>query len=287
LGFIGSHVASRLKELDYEVLQVDLNFKKKVPGVWYGSVSWDCFLKTFVDQELDYIFHFGSPCSVLQFQEDSVYCVQDTLKGFLNVLKLAQYTKAKLLYPSSGNIYGCLIPPYDEDMNAVPNNLYGICKYLCESLSKANDKVDSVALRVFTGYGPGEEGKGNLASVVYLFLSKMRRNESPVIWGDGEQRRDCIYVDDIVEAFIRAMHVKNSPINVASGKDYSYNQIVEKINKVLGKDIKPVYTGKPKNYVDNAVADTTLMKKYLRLHPISLEEGLKKFSGYLDEHSKN
>ncbi len=284
LGFIGSHLVDKLKSLDYEVLEVDENFNIQKPGVDYWNVEWKGFVERYVDKGLDYIFHFGSPCSILQFQENLEYCVQNSIRGFQNVLKLAEYSQAKLIFPSSGNIYGgCLVPPYHEDMSPAPVNIYGVCKFLCETMSRSNTKVDSVGLRIFTGYGKGEEKKGKLASVVYHFLSDINAGKSPVIWGDGEQRRDCIFVDDIVDVAVKCMTVKTPPVvNIATGKDLSYNEIVEKINKVLGTDIKPTYVKKPANYVDNAVADVSLMRKTFGLQPMSLEEGLRKWISQTD-----
>jgi len=104
-----------------------------------------------------------------------------------------------------------------------------------------------------------------------------------VIWGDGTQVRDNVYIDDIVDAAINATRAQVPVVNVGSGRTCSYNQLVDEINKVLGTDIKPTYVSKPANYVDVASADITLMKESLQIEPISLEEGLTKFYGHLQK----
>lgn len=119
--------------------------------------------------------------------------------------------------------------------------------------------------------------KGNLASVVCLFLLDMIKGKPPVIWGDGEQERDCVFIDDIVKSAINAARFEVPEIiNVGSGVKVTYNRIVEAINEVLGKNIKPIYKEKPPNYVDRAVADIELMRKYLKVESTPLEDGLKK-----------
>jgi len=110
----------------------------------------------------------------------------------------------------------------------------------------------------------------------------MIKGKPPVIWGDGEQERDCVFIDDIVKSAINAARFEVPEIiNVGSGVKVTYNRIVEAINEVLGKNIKPIYKEKPPNYVDRAVADIELMRKYLKVESTPLEDGLKKFAEYL------
>ena len=142
--------------------------------------------------------------------------------------------------------------------------------------------IDAVGLRIFTGYGNGEEKKGNLSSVVCLFLLEMMEGIQPVIWGDGEQERDCVFIDDIVISAINAM-ASSLPeiVNIGSGTTVTYNTIVETINEVLNTMIEPIYKDKPQNFVDKAAADISLMRKYLNPNPIPLNQGIKQFVQYL------
>lgn len=280
-GFIGRALSTKLQSIGVEVVGLDIKSGS------HFSVEDKNFLQRFVDYGFDYIFHFGAPCSILQYNKEPEKCMKHTVVGFQNVLDLAKISQAKLIYPSSGNVYGgSNNPPYSEFQDAEPANLYGVGKFICERMA-ISTKVDSTGFRIFTGYGPGEERKRGLASVIYQFLSTMKRHESPVIWGDGEQQRDCLFIDDIVDACIKVMNVDTPKIlNLGTGVCTTYNQMIDVINEVLGYDIVPEYVSKPSKYIDKAVADTKLMQEYVDIRPLSLKEGIKKFSEYLDENNR-
>jgi UDP-glucose 4-epimerase len=278
-GFIGSNLVANLPEFKITALKADLKMDSKF------DVSTPTFLDNYKNQKIDYIFHFGSACSVLQYNKDPVYCVENTLSGFRNVILLAKQKGAKLVYPSSGNVYGRLNPPHRENMWPKPTNLYGVAKLEAENMVKLSG-IDAVGLRIFTGYGFGEEAKGELASVVCHFLLGMMKGQSPVIWGDGKQERDCVFITDVVNAAIGAA-MNNVPdiLNIGSGYTITYNEIIENINEVLGTNIEPKYIEKPQNFVDKAVADITLMRKYLNVKPLSLKQGLEKYKLYLEKRN--
>jgi UDP-glucose 4-epimerase len=279
-GFIGSRLVKTLKNKGYDVLVAD-----KVPNeCWTGDIEDVKFLDFFTEQDIDYIFHFGAPCSVLQFNENPEYCVQNTVKSFQNVVWLAKVSKAKLIYPSSGNVYGNLEPPYKESMTPHPNNLYGVCKYICEGLAGTN----SVGLRIFTGYGPGEEKKGKLSSVVYQFLWDVMNERAPVFWGNGFQMRDCVHIDDIVDIAVGCMNKITPPIlNVGTGVPVTYLEIVNTAEFVCETSVVKKVKEKPKNYVDTAVADITLLKEvFPEYNPKKLLEGIRGFKEYLWTQNK-
>ncbi len=276
-GFIAWHLVRKLKDLKMNILEVDQKLSPDFDVANFG------FPELFANKKIDYVFHFGSPCSVLQFNVDPVYCMENTLSGFANIIEVTKRAQAKLIYPSSGNIYGRLNPPHKEEMKPEPTNLYGVAKVQAENMVKLSG-VNAVGLRIFTGYGFREERKGNLASVLCLFLLDMIKGKPPIIWGDGEQERDCIFIEDIVESAMNAAKFEVPDIiNIGSGVKVTYNKLVEAINEVLEQNIKPIYKEKPKNFVDRAVADVGLMRKYLKVEPTKLKVGLKKFAQYLKE----
>ena len=291
LGFIGRNLCNKLESLGVIVNKVDnMSLGKPKIGdrfIWSGTE--DPRLLPFVlSDNLDYIFHFGSPCSVLQYGEDPVKALKETVLGFKNMLDLAKYTKARLVYPSSGNVYGNIEPPYDERINPNPTNLYGMGKLICEKMAVTSSYNDIVGLRIFTSYGPGEERKKGFSSIPHIFLKEMMEDRKPVIWGNGEQKRDCIYIDDLVECIVKVANHIDPPkiMNVGTGIEHSYNEIVEIINKVLGTEIEPIYkhTSKPLGYVDRAFCDTYCIKKYTEIVPRNLEEGIRKFYSYLSDN---
>ena len=142
--------------------------------------------------------------------------------------------------------------------------------------------VNSIGLRIFAAYGPGEEKKQNLSSVINLFLNDVLKNEIPVIFGDGTQTRDFIYIDDVITAILNSAEISQQGIiNVGSGNSISFNQIIEKIGIHTGKKINPQYVKKELSYVENLQADTQLMKSILNINPISIDSGITKFAKYL------
>lgn len=281
-GFIGQNLVKRLRKMGMDVVCID-KYPKKLCTMKLDVATKD-FIKyiTLQNVEFDYVFHFGSPCSVIQFNQDPFYCIDNTLRGFINVLELTERWNAKLIYPSSGNVYGAHKGLHHELLQPKPINLYGMCKCISELMANRSN-IETIGLRVYAGYGHGEEIKVNVASVIYLFLRDMMKNVSPVIWGDGTQTRDFIHIDDVVNGIVKSMRLNRTHIiNVATGRSHSYNEIIDIINKILDTDILPVYKSKPKNYVDKTRADITLMKKLLGLTPLTLEEGITKFVDYLE-----
>ena len=242
--------------------------------------------KTFekVEENVDVIFHFAAPSSIVLFNKFPEKCYLETVVGCKNVFEFAKERGVeKIVYPSSGSVYGGNPPPHKETIYPKPLNLYGAAKIACESVASSYEPfVKSVGLRIFAGYGPGEERKKDFASVVYLFLNDIMKGKAPIIYGDGNQSRDFIYIDDVVKAIVRAAEIDYTGIiNVGTGVSTSFLQLVEIICEIVGKKIQPIFIEKPMNYVNSLSADTTLMRKLLKIEPITLEEGVKKFYEYL------
>ena len=288
-GFIGQNLVNRLLNEGAYVIAFDNfsygkkeNLSKFVNEIIIGDVANKEDLDKVKD--VDYVFHFGAPSSVILFNRDPVSCFHTTVCGFLNILEWAKKRNIeKLIYPSSGSVYGNTSLPQSEDMLPKPVNLYGVAKLACETLAKNYfNEVPSVGLRIFAGYGPGEEHKKDFASVITLFLRSIMNNQAPVIYGDGTQKRDFVYIDDVINSIIASVKegVKNTIINVGSGKSYSFNEALDILSSILGKSIKAIYVNRPTNYLENTLADITKMKKILKISPLSLEEGLKKYLTY-------
>jgi UDP-glucose 4-epimerase len=287
-GFIGSNLASRLVKEKAEVLVLD-NFsagkKEKIPSdctVIRGNIEDTTVFRQI--EPVDYVFNFGAPSSVILFNAEPTACFQTTVCGFINLLEWAKKVKVKkVVYPSSGSVYGAAPPPQAEVDDVLPMNLYAVAKFACEHIARLYKQIPSIGLRIFAGYGPGEEHKGNFASPVTLFLDMILKDERPLVFGDGNQSRDFVYIDDVVEAIIRAAERDIiGLVNVGSGKTYTFNECIESINLLLGKNISPTYVNKPVNYLERTLADTTKMKKLLNLNPSNLEEGLQKYLAHIN-----
>ena len=152
------------------------------------------------------------------------------------------------------------------------------------------DKIDTTGLRYFSVFGPHEKAKGKYANVVTQFLWKMQDGEQPVIWGDGSQERDFVFVEDVVDANIKASKTKEEldgeVFNIGRNDPVTFNQVVEKLNDALGTDIEAERIENPlDNYVHEHKADNSKARDVLGWTPsYSFEEGLKKTVEYYSEH---
>lgn len=285
-GFIGHHLVKRLTRIGAEVVALD-NFsigKKENLKLFEGEImEADVCERNLIRRikgDIDFILHFGAPSSVILFNRDLVKRFDETVSGFLNIMELAKEKNVeKVVYPSSGSLYGKSTRPQSENMKPQPANLYGVAKLTCEEIARLYQyAVKSVGLRIFAGYGPGEDHKGEIASPVTIFLKAIMKDESPIVYGDGTQSRDFVYIDDVIEAIIKATEKETHQImNVGSGRTYTFNYVIKVINELLGKNVKPRYIHKPLNYLERTQADISLMKNALAIEPLTLEKGLKRY----------
>ena len=289
-GFLGKHLAIKLHD-NNEIIGINLpnkskNLQKELDNITIieGDISESNTLEK-INSDIDLILHFGSPTSVILFKQDPTRHFNNTVNGMKNILEFAKKNSIKkLIYPSSASVYAKNSPPHTENIIPKPSNPYGSAKVECENLAHSyNDTVNSIGLRIFAVYGPGEETKQNLSSVINLFLGDVKNSRKPVIFGDGTQTRDFIYVDDVISAIINSTELpQQGIINVGSGIPTSFNQVIEKIGNIVEKKIKPVYVKKESNYVEKLQADTKLMESTLKIHPLSIELGISKFAKYLN-----
>jgi nucleoside-diphosphate-sugar epimerase len=270
--------------IDAELAKKKLGFLKDIEII-EGDASiketWDK-----VPKDVEYIFHFAGPSSVTLFNRMPERCYKETVFSMYYVLEFAKKNGIKkVVYPTSGSNYAGNEMPHHERIYVKPRNLYAAAKVACEGLAHSySDYVKSIGLRIFGGYGPGEEWKRDFASPVYLFIKECMEEKAPVIFGDGKQTRDFVFVEDIVKAIVAAAETDYIGIvNVGTGKPTSFNELLVIINKVLGKDIKPTHIPKEKNYVEDLRADTELMKKILNIEPHAFDQGIIKFVEYLKQ----
>ena len=295
-GFIGSNLSKELLDMGAEIYSIDnfsyieKNIAKKKLKVLLNKVKLinaDVSKKETwynVPKDIEYIFHFAGPSSITLFNKNPEKCYLETVFGFYNLLEFAKNSVVeKVIYPSTGSLYAGNKKPHIESVYPKPLNIYASAKLACEGLANAySNSVKSVGLRIFAGYGPGEEWKRDFSSIIHLFIDDIKNDRRPIVFGDGSQTRDFVYIDDIVKSIIRSTERFTGIINVGTGESTSFNKIIEIINKTLNKHIKPQHVDKELNYVENLMADTLKMKRVLQAEPISISEGLAKFIKYLE-----
>lgn len=284
-GFIGRHLVERLQKERARLICVDdLSLGKKTnisEEVLVFDVKSVELFNRLKKEEIDIIYHLGTPCSVIQFNADPVKALHSTIQGFYSMITLASLKGARLIYPSSGTVYGNRVYQKEEAIPS-PINLYGVSKNAVERMV-ALSGLDAIGLRIFAGYGPGEDHKGHLSSAVTLFLNDILNDKRPQIWGNGEQTRDFVYIDDVIECLLRSVGVRKFPIvNVGSGRSASFNKVVRIINRELGKSVEPNYVEKPMLYLEMTRANVDLMKKIFDIEPLGLEKGLQKYISKLE-----
>ena len=293
LGFLGSNISDELEAKNIYFRILDKNKNSKVPKsrldkTIFADVTDKGAMRSLEREGFDLIFHFAAPCSNTQFIKDPL-CLTETVNGMQNVMELARIVGAKVVYPTSGTVYSGQFPQNEEVVLPMPISLYAAGKIMYEYVAdyyKRIYNISSTGLRIFAGYGDREEYKLDLASAITLFLTPMLNGESPVIWGDGTQTRDFVYVKDISNIAVKIALDSKSPrvINVGSGEAHSFNDIVKVINEKLGTEIKPKYVEKPKGYLENTKGDISLARELYGLIPTTLDAGIKKYIEYRKTH---
>ncbi len=288
-GFIGSNVVEYFADNGHEVIAFDnffLGRKDNLSGVKNVKIiNGDIRDRAALDaaaEGCDFIFNEAAASSSPMFRENLRDAVSVNVDGFVNVLDMARKHDCGLIYISTSSIYGNIPGALREDAKVVPPNFYAATKLLNEHLASVYSSeygIRAIGFRYMSVYGRHEESKGIFANLVSQFLWSMKKNEQPVIYGDGSQTRDFVYAKDVARAHMLAIksNVKNEVLNIGAGKATSLNQLVAVLNKLLGKNIQPKYVEVPvKNYIATQLADTKKAEKLIGFRAqFSLEQGIK------------
>lgn len=282
-GFIGSNLVERLVRMGHSVTVFDNLHTGNVKNIEGLSIRFynEPYRKLGeLVPKVDAIFHIGIPSSTPMYRKNP-RLVGEAINDAIDILEYAKAQKCKVVYASSSSIYNGNKLPYREDMPVYVTDYYTECRHAIERVAKLYNilyGIKSVGLRFFSVYGPKEEHKGIYANVVSQFLWAMQKDEPPIIYGDGTQTRDYTHVSDSVEALVLAWKkdFECEIFNVGTGIAYSFNQVIEMLNKLLGKSIKPIYKPNPiSNYVQHTLADITKAERILGFKAkTTLDEGL-------------
>ena len=297
-GFIGSNIAKKLVEQGVETVVLDDLYLGSEDNLSEIRDKIEFIEGSVLDQEkvaeavegCDVIFHQAARSSSPMHKENPAEGARVNVEGFVNVAEAAKEEEVeKIVYASTSSMYGSIKPPHKETQEVTPTNLYTSSKMSRERYAQAysyNNQVQTTGLRYFSVFGPHEKAKGKYANVVTQFLWKMMDGEQPVIWGNGEQERDFVFVEDVARANILAAKRKEDLdgeiINIGRGNPVTFNQVVSKLNNALGKNIEAEHVENPRDkYVKEHCADNTKAKELLGWTPeYSFEEGLEKTVDY-------
>jgi ADP-L-glycero-D-manno-heptose 6-epimerase len=294
-GFIGSNLTLALQEkFPRARLTVVDDFRsgnfKNLVGYRGDFVAQNLatldWREQFGDKKFDAIFHLASITDTTnhnQFEQ-----VHDNVESFRRILKFARPTKTRIIYASSASIYGPAREASVESNGAAPSNIYAFSKAIMDNIAvremKENPDWTIIGLRYFNVYGPREAHKGVPASMVYHLSKQMKGGQRPRIFKHGEQKRDFVYVKDIVEGSVLALEAKESGIyNLGYGQARSFNELVEVLNKSLGTNLRPDYFDNPHVHYQNFTeADLTRVRDALGYQPqFPLERGVADYMNWL------
>ena len=297
-GFIGSNLTLALQEKFPETrLTVIDDFRsgnfKNLVGYRGDFVAHDLatldWREKFGDPAaagFDAIFHLASITDTTN--HDQFEQVHDNVESFRRLLNFARPTKTRVIYASSASTYGAVTQASVESNGAAPANVYSFSKVIMDNIAmrEARDNADwiIIGLRYFNVYGPREAHKGVPASMVYHLAQQMKAGQRPRIFKHGEQKRDFVYVKDVVEGSIRALDAQTSGIyNLGTGEARSFNELVDFLNKCLGTNFRPDYIENPHAHYQNFTqADLTNARSALRYDPrFPLEDGVRDYVKWL------
>lgn len=302
-GFIGSNIAEELVEKDVQVVVLDNlylgtknNLKEIEDQIKFieGSVNDKETVKKAL-KGCDTVFHQAAKSSAPMHNEDPENGAKVNINGFINVVEAAKNEESmeKVVYASTSSMYGSVEPPHREDMGEEPLNLYTATKMSRELYANVYSETTTLqftGLRYFSVFGPHEKAKGKYANIVSQFIWKMLEGKSPVIFGDGTQTRDFTYVKDVARANILAAERKEKTngeyYNIGTGKETSFNEVIEKLQEVLEKEIDAENVENPiENYVARTRADIQKAEQELGFKPqYSFDEGVRKTVEYYKRH---
>ena len=288
-GFIGSNIVLELQK-DNDVAVID-NFLTGTPdnlkGYDGGILDIDISQPFDLDENFDVIIHEAAITDP-RFNDDEEM-VRSNIEGFKNIIKLAKKDKAKLVYASSASLYGNGLIPMKESQKKDILSAYGKSKLEMDKIAERHFKeMHIVGLRYFNVFGQREAHKGRPASMIYHLSNQIKSGKNPRIFKAGQQKRDHIYVKDVVNATIKALDAPSGIYNIGTGIGTTFNDLIKILNEVLKSNKQPEYFEMPydpETYQANTQADTALAEKFLKWKSkYTLKEGIKDYMEWIDEN---
>lgn len=301
-GFLGSHLCDRFIAEGYQVVGMDnlitgdiKNIEHLFPLKNFEFYNHDVSNYVHVAGKLDYILHFASPASPIDYLKIPIQTLKVGSLGTHNLLGLAKEKKARFLIASTSEVYGDpTVHPQPEEywgnVNPVgPRSVYDEAKRFQEAITMAYHTfhgLETRIVRIFNTYGP--RMRLNDGRVLPAFIGQALRGEDLTIFGDGSQTRAFCYVDDLVEGIFRLLMSDYAyPVNIGNPNEITMNDFAQEIIKLTGTSQKIVYQPLPQDDPKQRQPDITKAKAILNWEPkISRQEGLKITYNYFRNFTK-
>jgi UDP-glucose 4-epimerase len=253
-GFIGSHLVEALASRGYRVRVLDdlsSGSLKNLPSNGIELIQGDIREAQVVEravQGTNFVFHLAAMIAPASTLDDPAGCYQTNLLGSMNILRAAQATGTeRVVLASSAAVYGDSAHPVSEDAALRPLTPYAASKLAMEQAAKVySDRygLSTICLRYFNVYGQRQPPESAYAAVIPAFISALLIGETPIIYGDGSQRRDFIYVDDVVRANLLALEptaLAEGVFNVGSGRSVTVMELAEILQQEMQRGAPPSY----------------------------------------------
>jgi len=301
-GFIGSHIVEYWSKQNADVFVLDnlrSGFEKNLNG--FENVTFvegnitDKDVVFSVLENADYVHHLAAMISVPESVENPFDCVSINVNGLLNVLEAsAKHKIKKIVHSSSAAVYGDNpVSPKTVSMKPEPKSPYGITKldgeYYLQSYLE-NFGLQTISLRYFNVFGPRQDPQSQYAAAIPIFVNNALQNKEIIIYGDGEQTRDFIFVKDVVAANVLAATTENvnGTFNVACGSAISINQLVKLVLELTNSKSKIRYEKERAGDIKHSLASIEETKLKLHFQPKhDLMEGLKETINYFIQLFQN
>ena len=290
-GFLGSHLCDRFIAEGMEVLAMDNlitgnmeNLEHLIGHPQFTFYNNDVSNFVHVPGELDYILHFASPASPIDYLKIPIQTLKVSSLGTHNLLGLALSKKARILVASTSEVYGDpLVHPQTEEywgnVNPVgPRGVYDEAKRFMEAMTMAYHTyhgLETRIVRIFNTYGP--RMRLNDGRVLPAFIGQALRGEDLTVFGDGSQTRSFCYVDDLIEGICRLLMSDHAePVNIGNPHEITISEFAEEIMELTGTDQKVVYKELPVNDPMQRKPDISKAKSILGWKPkVMRQDGLK------------
>ena len=297
-GFLGSHLCEYLLDKGHEVICMDnliTGSKQNISGIKSGNFRFvnhnvSEFIK--LDGNLDYILHFASPASPIDYLELPIQTLKVGALGTHNALGLAKAKKAVFLLASTSEVYGDpLVHPQPEEywgnVNPIgPRGVYDEAKRFAEAITMAYHRVHGIntkIVRIFNTYGP--RMRINDGRAIPNFLKQALTGKDLTVYGNGSQTRSFCFVSDLIEGIFRLLiSEQNEPVNIGNPNEMTIQNLADKILQATGSKSKIVQVPLPEDDPKTRQPNITLAKILLDWEPkVSLDEGLEPTLKYFKE----
>ena len=295
-GLLGSHLCERLLAEGHRVTAVDNlltgsrdNLAHLMDRTDFSFVEHDVTRPFEIDGEVDYVLHFASPASPIDYLELPIQTLKVGSLGTHNALGLAKAKRARFLLASTSEVYGDpLIHPQPEtywgNVNPIgPRGVYDEAKRFAEAMAMAYHRVHALEVRIvriFNTYGPRMRLRDG--RVVPNFMSQALLGKPLTVYGDGGQTRSFCYVSDLIDGIYRLLlSDAKTPVNVGNPHEMTILQFAERIKAITGSDSSIVFEPLPEDDPKTRQPDITLARTLLGWEPkVGLDEGLERTVAY-------